>query len=282
MSNKMNICLACNDLYFDLLVVAIHSIQKYNQNLNFFIYLNSKEKHHFDRILELISSNYNDIYFFLVEDVSDVLPPYLKQHEYISLETYFRLLIPNLILEDKILYLDVDLIVRGSLKQLYNSALEPYGIGAVPYSSSLKWLGNRNLSINLDYNHLYFNAGVLMLNLVSLRENGLFDNALKLIEDNNELNDQDALNIASKNNFYKLANEYNWSLHDVKSKINPLIVHFAGPFKPNIKFYVHPYALEFKLLYKEILPDKKFVFNLAYIKSSFIKAKVKELLRLIK
>ena len=44
--------------------------------------------------------------------------------DYISLATYYRLLIPELIPnEDRILYLDCDIIVRKSLSDLYNRDL---------------------------------------------------------------------------------------------------------------------------------------------------------------
>lgn len=282
MSNKMNICLACNDLYFDLLVVAIHSVQKHNQYLNFFIYLNSDEKYHFEKVFEIISSNNNEVHFFSIEEVAEILPIFLSQKDYISVETYFRLLIPQLISEDKILYLDVDLIVRGSLLELYNTDIERCYFAAVAYDRSLIWLKERNTKLGLKDDHPYYMAGTLLLNLKKIRQDTLFHNTLKLIEYNPELSDQDALNIITKENYFMLDLKYSWTMHDVQSGINPIIVHFAGPYKPNIKYYIHPYSAEFKFLYKQVFPDRLFIINYRYMSNALIKALIKELLRVVR
>lgn len=281
MSNRMNICFACNNNYFELLMVAIQSIQKKNENLRFYIYFNSDNLSYYQVLTDLVEKNKNEVLFFDKAVINETLPRYLRRHDYISLETYFRLLIPELIKEDRILYLDVDIIVRSSLKQLYSSKVEQFGIGAVPYSPNLSWLVERNLSIKLNHDHPYYNSGVLVLDLVSLRKNKLFVSVLDLIEIQNELNDQDALNMTTKANYYLLGNEYNWSLHDINLNIHPIIVHFAGPHKPNLKFYVHPYSREFRKIYKELFPDNKYTLSIEYISNAFIKANIKRLFRTI-
>jgi hypothetical protein len=49
--NKMiTICFACDDKYFELLMVAIHSIQKTNDKIMFIICYNSENDSHFDSI----------------------------------------------------------------------------------------------------------------------------------------------------------------------------------------------------------------------------------------
>ena len=280
MSKKLNICFACNEDYFDLLLVSIHSAQKHNKNLHFFIYFNSSNEKLFDSISKIIFESENKVEFFDVNVIKKKLPSYLKQHIHITIETYFRLFLPELISEQRVLYLDVDLMVKGSLKQIYFADFDKYSFAAVPYLSDLNWIEERNISIGLDSDHPYFNAGVLLLDLNRLRINKIFENALKLISDNNDLNDQDALNIVVKKNYLRLDNRMNWTLHDKGRINNPLIVHFTGPFKPNIRFYDHPFARQYRILYKEVFNDYNMKINYKYLFTSYIKSQIKKIINL--
>ena len=72
-----------------------------------------------------------------------------KRQEYMSITTYYRLLIPS-IMEDyceKVLYLDCDMIVLNDIYSLWKIELDLKAAGAVPemdkdahYVSSKKWL----------------------------------------------------------------------------------------------------------------------------------------------
>jgi lipopolysaccharide biosynthesis glycosyltransferase len=272
-----NICFACDDKYFELLMVAIHSIQKTNDKIMFIICYNSENDSHFDSIRQLIESEGNIVDFIGIERVLSLLPTNLRQHSYITIETYIRLLLPVLINTDHVLYLDPDLIVRKNISLLFHS----YAIGglaAVPYNPNLKWIASRNELIGLTANHPYFNAGVLLLNLKKLRETNLFQQVLDYLKINPDSNDQDALNIVFADKYTKLDNKYNWTLHDLRSNIDPVIVHFAGPHKPNIKFFTHPYAREFNKHYREIFPNKRYQVSYSYLRIHFFKALIKKIL----
>lgn len=68
--------------------------------------------------------------------------------------TYARYFIPKYIKEDKVLYLDSDLIVNSSLVELFNIDLENHYIGAVIDPHSQEY--------HKDY--IEYNAGVLLVN----------------------------------------------------------------------------------------------------------------------
>jgi lipopolysaccharide biosynthesis glycosyltransferase len=271
----INVCFACNDNYYELLMVAISSIQKVNKDVVFYIYYNSEKKRHFASTTELIQSNGNKIVFINQELVNSLLPKNLKQHAHITKEAYVRLLLPSLINEDIVIYLDPDVIVRDNLSSLHSS-IKGNGLSAIAYDKSLNWIIDRNKSIGLSDNHNYFNSGVLGLDLNILRSNKMLNQTLSLIESNSNLDDQDALNIVFADKYTKLENKYNWTLHDLRSNIDPCIVHFTGPFKPNIKFYVHPYSGEFGQLFRELFPNKTRTLNFEYLRGPFIKAIIKQ------
>ena len=90
-------------------------------------------------------------------------------------------LVPNM--PEKILYLDIDIMVGGDLSQLYNIDVEEYEYAAVKEKYGC-WLVCPN----------YINAGMLLLNLKLAKENNLFEKARNIIKTKKMLfADQDAL-----------------------------------------------------------------------------------------
>ncbi len=78
-------------------------------------------------------------------------------------ETYYRLLTGEYLPEelDRILYLDCDIIVNKPLKELYNTDLKNYFIGAVEETGKQDLLAQ----LGLDTRGQYFNTGVMLMNL---------------------------------------------------------------------------------------------------------------------
>ena len=160
-----------------------------------------------------------------------------------SLNTYLRYLIPDLKPElDKVLYLDVDLVVKGDIKEFYNTDLEGYPIGAIPYliegnvefSEWCKILKNR---IGMNQDSVYFNAGVLMIDCNYFREHNmqkcLFEKTQKMAS-LLLCPDQDILNITFENNYKILPTNYNLVIDMIdanifdKYKNGFYILHYTG------------------------------------------------------
>ena len=90
-------------------------------------------------------------------------------------------LIPEI--PDKILYLDIDMMVGGDIAKLYNIDIEGYEYAAVKEKYGC-WL------IRPDY----INAGMLLLNIKEIKKTGLLQKARKLIQTKKMLfADQDAI-----------------------------------------------------------------------------------------
>ncbi len=154
--------------------------------------------------------------------------------DYISLATYYRLLIPEIIPnEDRILYLDCDIIVRKSLSDLYN---RDFGNNMV--------LGVVDCSLKEHSARLgvskYINAGVLLLNCKKMREEKSVQTIIDWIENNQdkiECHDQDVINAVFDGRIEYVEDIYNAQvkkLHDtIFSGIkDPAILHFISPKKP--------------------------------------------------
>ena len=107
-----------------------------------------------------------------------------NENAYCTPYTLLRLLadkIPNI--PDKILYLDIDMMVGGDIAELYNIDIDGYEYAAVKEKIGSK-------IIRPDY----INAGMLLLNMEKIRETKLLEKARNLIKTKKMLfADQDAI-----------------------------------------------------------------------------------------
>ena len=161
---------------------------------------------------------------------------------------------------DKILYLDCDLIVTGDLTSLWKEKInEDTPLCAI--HDFVRLNDYHRLRINLK-NHIYFNSGVLLINLSYWRKNLIAQQSLNYIRLHPErllLPDQDILNALTVGKVKYLHPKYNtmtymfcsddfleWcSWYNEIPKIkeatrNPIIIHFAG-IKPWHKGEYLPY-----------------------------------------
>jgi len=155
---------------------------------------------------------------------------------------------------DRVIYLDGDMVIRGSIKPLIEMNLDNAMLAAVciPGSTSPARLG-------YDPNDGYFNSGVMVINLARWRSNKAKDLLIKTTFDLvDRLNDpdQDALNYCFHKEYVRL--DYVWNaispffrdqhslpLSDqevTRVRNNAQIVHFNGRAKPWNYLCVHPFA----------------------------------------
>lgn len=196
-----------------------------------------------------------------------------------------RLLLDKILPEslDKILYLDGDTIVRGSLEELWNMDLNGKTIGM----SIEPTIDRKRIKILELDDKPYYNAGVLMVDLKRWRKIKAGDriiNYYKKYDGNLFANDQDAINGAMKNeiitispkyNFYNIFNQYSYNFlkkqmknSDYISKSmfedavnNPIIIHYLGEERPWREGNKHKYRDDYKkylsMSYWKNIPDEK-------------------------
>lgn len=122
--------------------------------------------------------------------------------------------LPNILNKnDKVLYLDSDIIVQGSISELWNTDLSGYYAAVVDDMGDMKTdqgsslLGER---IHLSDEH-YFNSGVMLLNLQKMREDGISKKLLLYrVKEINYFMDQDAFNFVLQTNRIILPYTYNF------------------------------------------------------------------------
>lgn len=194
---------------------------------------------------------------------------------YISKSAYYRILASELLPEtvDRVLYLDCDIIINGSIKELYYEDFEDNYLIAcedkVISCSDEKVYSNLSLDINKDK---YFNSGAILFNIKAIRQISDFKNKLfKYIEENNNkfiFHDQDILNGFFKDkvkfaDYFIYNNIVKWitNKNDLKKAYEKTVVfHYADKWKPwkynyigyaDEIFWKYACLTEYKSLYKE-------------------------------
>ncbi len=145
------------------------------------------------------------------------LPSPLRSDVY-SRMTYARLLAPELIDDDRAIYLDTDALVKDDIQQLFYWNLEGKPLAAIQdYGAEQLSLG---CPTERDYYRemtggrgvsSYFNAGVLVMDLGEFRRRRLGERALELIRSGRRLRfaDQCALNLVVQGDFAELPARWN-------------------------------------------------------------------------
>ena len=225
-------------LFSEIYVVTnFASNRKLNKSLDFF-----KEK--FGK--EITTINIDD---------SEISKLKISKKDHVSNMTYARLLFSE-ILPEKILYLDSDVIILGSLEELCNITFKDEYLMAVNEAEWKKNSTPKSLIKNNLIGHGYFNAGVMLINLKLWREKAVTDKLIQIaILNHNELRywDQDVLNIAFRDSWSSLNRKYN--AFELTTKVNPqpAIVHFTGNLKPWHILSAHPYKKKY-LEYQKMTP----------------------------
>lgn len=160
--------------------------------------------------------------------------------------TWYRTFLPGLRLDvDRMLYLDVDLIVTDSLAPLFEIDMTGQWVAAVTNVLQHDHT-HRPAELGLP-DHAYFNAGVLLMNLEQMRRDDCTGRLLEFARADPELlawQDQDAINVVLGER--RLPLHPRWNLMNAfhlfpyaadafppgqleEAKAGPAIRHFEGP-----------------------------------------------------
>lgn len=275
----MNIATSLNRKYVDYTYVMMKSVLMNNKDEDICFYILHSELNEEDtKKLRTLTDEYNQKAVFLKIDramFSDKLPT----TELWSMETYFRLMLLDLLPDevDRILYLDVDVIVDKSISDLYNTDFEEQLFAVckeMPFDGKFRDGRQKLFGELFDAGYQYFNAGVMLWNIAKLRnEDYNFEKYMKLAADINYAMcapDQDLLNLMHHDRlvyvdecrydlFARFAHSHGVTYEDVKRET--VIVHFPG-YKPWSGEFVHfdiekiwwEYAKETPMYY-ELLED---------------------------
>ncbi len=256
MNEIINIVFATDKNYIQHLCAALVSLLENNKNLSIDIYIiSSGMSKKSRRNIEEITNKYTCRVKHII--ISDELFATLAiTHPYYPKGIYYRLLIPELIDTEKILYLDSDIIVNGSIKELYEQELGTYYVGAIEDPGF-----DRHDQLRMNKTAKYFNSGIMLINLALWKKSGLQKKVIDFIENNPQsiwFPDQCGLNSIINGQWKKVPLKYNqqssifspsfeekFDCFDKaeleEAKKNPVIIHYTSGSKPWHSTNTHPY-----------------------------------------
>lgn len=192
-----------------------------------------------NKILKL-SSNGFKIKFVSVKEHLVKLESAAVLRDYYTYTTYYRIFIaemfPNI---KKAIYLDCDTVIVTDISKLYNVDVNDYYLAAVPDGAvgAVEPFQEYTAKV-LGINHsVYFNAGMLVMNLEKLRSENFYQKFLDLMSAHSfkVAQDQDYLNVLCKDKTLLL--DESWNMMPIKAskleeKLLPNIIHFNLTMKP--------------------------------------------------
>ncbi|MFR9164818.1 MAG: glycosyltransferase family 8 protein [Dysgonomonas sp.] len=263
----MNIVCCIDNKYIKHCIVTIVSLIENNRDENIDIYIVSQglTKENEDLLRDVVVNSYkNNINFCTYnEELLEGSFSISDETKHISISTYLRFFLPQILPQSlsKVLYIDCDIIVRKSIRDLWNTDISNYAVGCIEDVLSEDSENHDRLGYPEKFS--YFNAGVLLINLDYWRKNDIQNKLVEYVLQNPQklrFNDQDALNavlfdqklfVAPKWNMMdafffviRKAKKIDWNEIDAEM-YDPAIVHYNGPRKPWSEKCLHPYRKEY-------------------------------------
>lgn len=184
--------------------------------------------------------------------------PISDECRHISVATYYRIFLPVILPESisKVLYIDCDIIIEHSIRELWDTDMKDYALAAAEDMSADKDEYYERLRYSKQDS--YFNAGVMLINLDYWREHHVMEACIKYIQTYPErlaLNDQDTLNAVLHAQWLPVP--YKWNMHYYHRKTvmtkqaeeevrhwltKPYIIHYISCIKPWHPHCLHPLA----------------------------------------
>lgn len=182
----------------------------------------------------------------------DIMPAAFTTPYALPRATFFRLMVPEILEGERLLYLDGDIVAQIDVDEIWGEARSDMVVGGVPDNSARDWK-RRMGSPEPD---IYINSGVLLVNAVAWRQHDarrrceawMSGNARRAV-----FADQDAVNNALAGGIHIIPARWNVTRPNLPQdwKLDPDsfrgIFHFAGRAKPWMRwaepalqdFYVH-------------------------------------------
>ena len=254
-AEMMHIVFACDSNYAQHATVAMTSILRQTEHpeaVRFYILDDAIDTPVKEKITATVRAHRADVQFCTV-DATQFQDFFVSGQ--LSRAAYFRLEMGNLLPADvhKVIYLDCDLIVRADIRGMWDFDMQGKPLAAVPdfgiMASSKDWK-KKQVSLGVKPDDLYFNSGVLVVDLDAWRANDAGRRIERLAAEHDyQHHDQDALNEFFYRNWTPLPLRWNvippvWYLFlkvlvrarfrrpAIEARQNIAILHYAGGYKP--------------------------------------------------
>ncbi len=252
----MRIVYTLNDKFVPQVAAGICSVCENNktEKIDFYLITDKVNKENQKKLKEFVASYKQTLQIIEIGDIGRHIDFDFDTTGWNSI-VLARLVLVKLLPKnvDRIIYLDGDTIVRGSLVDLYGTDMGQSVIGA-----SIEPTASEKHKQSLNIDGAYYNAGVLLIDLKKWRKERTGQKILEYYAAHDGklfANDQDAINGALRSEIYTLAPKYNFcniytqypyrflqklvmptvyfSEQEFKrNSKNPIIIHYLGEERP--------------------------------------------------
>lgn len=277
MGENVNIIYASNNGYAKYLGISMMSLFDSNKDLNIItVYVLSQDINsgNLKRLLKIANDYHREIHIIDIAEFEKRIPFDFATSGYNSI-VLSRLFLCSYLPSDieRVLYLDCDIIINGSIKELETISFGRNLAAAVP---ELYMPTDKKALIGFRKEETYYNAGVLLVNLTMWRAQSIETVFMKYYHDMNGrllYNDQDIINHCCKGKILTLSHTYNLSTnlyyfpryfvkilqpaYDTHSAVkysqilsNPVIIHYMGDERPWIDGNHNRYRKQYEYFYR--------------------------------
>lgn len=278
-----HLCVCADGNYINYVAALFESISKYHKGDLVFHLITDAEPLSVIKDSISLAAQLNTFKYHVLD--AEEFTAY-KECAHFTKAMYYRFKIPELLPECKFaLYMDCDMLVRGSLVDLFSGLNTKTGLYACrnPFF-------NRKKELNLQGGK-YFNSGLMLINCDYWRENNVFDQLIFLLESRNEvlkMPDQDALNIYFDDQWGELSPKYNAQTSIlmrpkaaikeyrgfIDALVDPVVVHFSSPNKQWHLSSTGKYVAEYRALEFSSVSFRKGRFRDMLIRLKYLLTKI--------
>ncbi|XEO94099.1 glycosyltransferase [Latilactobacillus sakei] len=287
----INVMFAADNNYADQLLIAIKSILAHipAETTVHFLILDNELTPQTKCLVRQITKQSHQVDFI---KINQQLLKNCPESNHINKTAYYRILAPQILLRkgiNRVLYLDVDILVQTDITPLYESHLGTNIVGAIIDPGQALALPRLGVSPEKSGN-IYFNSGVMLIDTFRWEENQISELTLRFINQHPEriiFHDQDALNaiLAGKVQLLHPAwNVQNSLIFRKHQPINatykklfdeaiaqPKIVHFTTHNKPWNTLKEHPFLAQYQAYSQQLGALKKDSINIvSAVNAAFI------------
>lgn len=261
----MVVLLSTDENFVQHCCVTITSVLINNHGVEFYLFTEGLQTQSIELLKQQVERYDGKLTVIKIDHgmVSDFpMPAHMSSH--ITIATYYRLFAAKLLPADldRVIYLDCDIVVDGSLQPLWETPLEQSALASVyqshEHSDFYMGKGPRSYTrLHIPRESGYFNAGVLLINLDYWRKHQVTERLFAFIRNHHDLiyaHDQDTLNAVLYDETAVLAPTWNYRecflesdslTYPAKAQYDypvahPIVVHYVSKPKPWQYYCKHP------------------------------------------
>jgi lipopolysaccharide biosynthesis glycosyltransferase len=246
LEDNIIIVVATDNYYAILLAALLKSLEENHhtkEHLDIYIIDDGISTKNKKRLQEQVNTARTTLHW---KKSKQVVPPNVKiplDSSSFPLTSYMRLFGPHIVPPEaeKIIYLDVDMIVQTDISLLWNTSLQGHILGAVrdpAETVSCSWSGIPNYKeLGMPADTSYFNAGMMLIDAPRWREEKIAFTVMQTLHDNLahvNLVDQYGLNVVLANRWLEM--DKRWNSFAATEVPDPYIIHFLD-IKPIFRSY---------------------------------------------